>query len=247
MLRKLVILDDPTPLVLRRQLQLMILNLIGYTSFRVLHHQSATERDLRQPWLTVFEAFDALETAPQDGTRVELLAVVDHRRQPPLWLPPAEAYTSPWMDQLPLAPKSRQLSALKALPTTYANCLRYVYPLLWIRVVGGWNLMQDRFMRRITSTRFQRTDGKLEAWSLLEYKPSWHVSHAKHPDHVAASDVHKQLVDYFAIRMLEYDELEVTWPYAERVNVSHPDVSRRQVARVDVTAGMEVRCESMLK
>eukprot|EP00045_Choanoeca_perplexa_P013333 m.150850 g.150850 ORF g.150850 m.150850 type:complete len:624 (-) comp16324_c0_seq3:1153-3024(-) len=225
-----------TPLVLRRQFQLLLLDLFGFTSYHIYVNGDQTNKPFAQR-VDVEEAFRQLETVSRTPgvTQVELEAMVDLTREPPYSLPDAEKYSTDWM-QLLAEPRDNTLNTF-SLPTTMSACLQHMHPLFWIRIVGGESLLTDPVVTKLTSTHFTRVDGQVEVWTMLEYKSSWYVSRRYIPD----SDpimVEGWVTAYLKRMQLAYSSVEVLWPWQMSFNSTSVPSSRQSV-RVDMTSGVD--------
>ena len=221
-----------TPRVLRRQFQLLILDLLGFTSYHVRVNGAQSNAFAQR--LDVEQAFNMLEGLA-DSDQVELEAMVDFTREPPYSLPDADTYGREWMNLLP-TPRSEPLGTF-SLPTTSGACLQHMYPLMWIRIVGSPALLDDPVATKLTSTRFTRVDGQMEIWGMLEYKPPWYISRRPRED-IDPEMVQGWLTAYLNQAQLPYTLAEVLWPWQLSFN-SSSEAALRKTVTVDASSGID--------
>jgi hypothetical protein len=150
------------PRILRRQLVLVFLNVLGFTRFSFT---------LTDQGLNLIQALNYLEHSKTSDV-LQLNATIDFSWE--------EAFSSvqlqnnSFITRFPTTPKTRELPLYRSIQTTAESCLRHLLPLLWVRIQGSAALLQDQLLMQGSAIAFpSAADGRAEVWIIVPTKPSW--------------------------------------------------------------------------
>eukprot|EP00045_Choanoeca_perplexa_P012863 m.142582 g.142582 ORF g.142582 m.142582 type:complete len:580 (-) comp16163_c0_seq2:2426-4165(-) len=204
---------EKEPRILRRELTLFFLNVLGFTRFSF---SASTQK------LGLMDAVNYLEqTIAEDVLPVN--ATIDF------------AFESRFSDIVPannsfiqqFAPtrSDKEFPLYRSIPTTAEACLRHLLPLLWVRIQGTADLLQDMKLMKGSAIAFSAADNSAELWILVPSKASYdRAGNRLQRQRCFPADLEKPFRDYLAKQI-----------YSAKVNVYNPaDLSRLSGADMPV-------------